>query len=166
MSIMMASIPNGSLSRKRSTASWPLRALMSVAPSSPKMNSLISMLSSLSSATRILSPLIEATSASLGLEFSLGSDLSISKGTITSKVVPTPFSLSTLTLPPMASTMLLTMDMPRPVPPYSERAVSPSCAKGSNRCSMNSFDMPTPVSRHLNCIRAVSPSDEISRQVM
>ena len=92
--------------------------------------------------------------------------LSIGKGITTSKVVPSPFVLSTAMVPPIFSTRFFVMDMPSPVPPYSERADMPSCVKGSNTCCRKSGDMPMPVSRHLNCICDVVPSLESSRQVM
>ena len=52
--------------------------------------------------------------------------------TVTVKVEPTPFSLSTAMLPFIISTMFLVMAMPSPVLPYLLLLCSSSCEKGSN----------------------------------
>ena len=161
----IASMAPGSLRAKSSTASWPSFATITLTPSASSRKRAISMFRSLSSAKRTVSP--EMDSATTGWSSGPASlPGAISNGRCTSKVVPSPFTLFTVMVPPSLSTRLLVIDMPRPVPPYSERAVSRSCSKGSKMRSRNSGSMPIPVSRHLNSISAVASSQNTSLQVM
>ena len=56
------------------------------------------------------------------------------------------------------------MDMPRPVPPYTERAPAFSCVKGSNIRCWNSSLMPMPVSAQTKQICTLSPVQLSSKQ--
>ena len=62
------------------------------------------------------------------------------------KVDPLPKALSTSMEPPIISTTFFVMAMPRPVPSIRSVMSLSSRSKGSNRRSMNSGDMPRPVS--------------------
>ena len=66
--------------------------------------------------------------------------------TVTVKVVPTPFSLSTSIWPFMSSTMLLAIGMPSPVLPYLLVEAASSWLKASKICGRYSLLMPIPVS--------------------
>ena len=97
------------------------------------MNSAISMLISLSSASSTFTPRIETGTAAASS--SRCACLSRVKVRQTVKVVPAPFRLSRRIVPSIFSTSSLTMASPSPVPVYEERAPASSCANGSKaRC--------------------------------
>ena len=75
----------------------------------------------------------------------------------TVKVVPDPLPLSTAMVPSMASTMLLTMDRPMPLPEASALEGF-SWKKGSNTRFRLSGAMPAPVSEMVMTVSGDSPS--------
>ena len=124
------------------------------------------MFSSLSSARRMCSPFIEFSDTSV-CSSRLSASISILNGTWITNVVPTPFSLSKVMVPPIFSTSFLVIGIPRPVPVNFVRLPVCSCAKGSNTYFWNSSVIPIPVSRQTNSIVVVSGcSDGISRQLI
>lgn len=62
------------------------------------------------------------------------------------KVDPTPGSLLTVSVPPIASASRRLMARPRPVPPYTRVVEESSWLKEWNSRSMRSAGMPMPVS--------------------
>ena len=63
-------------------------------------------------------------------------------GSVNRKVEPTPFSLSTITFPPWASTNVFTIARPKPVPPSLSKSVSSL----SKILSSRSLGIPAPLS--------------------
>ena len=163
-SIRMASNSPDALFAKRVTACWPSHAFVTVAPSFWIRNSAISMFSSLSSTSRICSPRMDPAGAD-GSGVWLPACVSILKGIVITKVVPTPCVLSKLMVPPIFSARLLAMDMPRPVPPNLDAPPFCSCVKGSKIRCWNSSLMPMPLSSQTNCSVAMLLSAEGSSRV-
>ena len=113
-SMRMASKSPGSLFSNSSTATEPSWAVVTVAPWSSMRVLAISVLSSLSSTSRMFRPSMLACPSS-GRAACVGSGAT-SNGMVTTKVLPSPFTLLTSICPPMRSTSFFTIDMPRPVP--------------------------------------------------
>ena len=125
-------------------------------------NSAISMFNSLSSTSRMFNPLMDAVTSSC-FSSSLATSSFILNGIVITKVVPTPCSLVKVIVPPIFSTRLFVIGIPRPVPPNLDAPPFCSCANGSNRCFWNSSLIPIPVSWHLNSkVTILSCSEEIS----
>ena len=141
MSMRMASkVPAGWV-RKASTASCPSLTMVSVAPSSEREMRTISALSSLSSASSRCRPRRLAVGSGGGGAATACSETA--KGSVMTKVEPTPSVLLISMVPCIFSTRFWTMVMPRPVP---FRSATFSWEKGSKICSRNASLMPMPVS--------------------
>ena len=133
-SIKIASISPGLESAKMRTASSPFTALMMEASSTLSTNSAISIFILLSSATSTCSPAIELVcSRRFGL-FCFSGAWQMRNDSDSVNVVPTPCLLTKDSVPPIFSARLFAIGIPRPVPPYSDRAKFRSCANGSNTC--------------------------------
>ena len=87
---------------------------------------------------------------------------SISNGTV--NVLPIFSALSSSIVPPISSTISLTIESPRPEPLNVVVDRLPSCAKASNACFWNSSLIPRPVSEHTNWKTAIFPSSDNSSQ--
>ena len=116
ISISTASMLYSSDSSKISIASLPFHAFITVAPSFVRRNSVISILSLLSSASSIVSPSSEI-SPTVTLLLSVHShELSVSNGRLTVKQVPMFLRLTQSILPFIFSVSLLAIARPSPVP--------------------------------------------------
>ena len=71
----------------------------------------------------------------------------IRSGTVTVKVEPAPFSLSTVMLPFIISTIFFVIAIPSPVLPHLFALFASSWENASKIFGINSLSMPTPVSR-------------------
>ena len=118
-------------------ADSPDRAQSALMPMEPRAFTVLSQ-SSLSSSTTSMfhgGRTISASGAS-----------AISMSRVRRNSVPSPCFDFTFISPPMASTMYLVMAMPRPVPSVLWTRALSSRAKESKICSINSGDMPMPLS--------------------
>ena len=116
MSIKMRSYVPGADALNFSRPSAPFHAFVTLAPLSSSRNAAISMFTSLSSTSSTCSPrntVVSISSSGFSASNAAGSSFS---GISVMNVVPTPFSLTTVTVPPMASTSFFTMERPSPVP--------------------------------------------------
>ena len=114
-SIRIISKVPGGLFAKISTACLPSKAFVTIAPSSSRSSSAISILISLSSTRSTLSPCMDINP--FLFSSTLTSQLfATSNGIVTIKVLPSPSLLSISIVPPIRSTRFFTMAIPKPVP--------------------------------------------------
>ena len=131
------------------THSSPLVTTSVWMPNSLSISTAISLFITLSSAKSILLPSKETRgSFSSFLTDSLSSKRS--KVIVTVTVVPFPCSLSISIFPPIASTSLLVIVIPKPVPDIPLRVALRSLEKELNTKGRNSFDIPIPLSLTTN----------------
>ena len=130
-------------------------------PTSLSISDAISLFISLSSARSTLFPSSEISeSFSSFFSITLFSKRLKVRDTVT--VVPLPCSLSISIFPPIASTSLLVIVIPSPVPETPLRVALRSLEKELNTYGRNSFDIPIPLSLTTNVKSERSPSPFIS----
>ena len=144
ISVSITSIAPGFESVNAFSASAPFAVPCTFAPASVSIYPTISILSSLSSATRIFSPSSDSAGVGVSAFCSVSSPEEYLYNSVISKRVPLPFSLCTSIVPFCPSTSFLTMASPRPTPSKRPFAACPSRANGSNIFSWNSLLMPIP----------------------
>ena len=151
--------------RNISSASFPFFASAISRCSSSRIAWAISILMALSSTRSTRFPDRSMLCGQLSFCGSLFSARwSISNGTVNINVLPTFSSLSSSIVPPISSTISLTIESPRPEPLNVVVDRLPSCAKTSNACFWNSSLIPRPVSEHTNWKTAIFPSSDNSSQ--